>query len=158
MKEIQEKNKLDIEQLKILLNEEKEKNKNLNEIQAQNEINLQPQLKLKTSEIDSYIRTINSKDDLIQKIKNDYMLNEEKQINRLNYDNDEMENDIYILQAESDKLNEKIKPKQKIKNDTKINEKEKFFITEEIKNNENADKIKEENKEINKDLKNKSNK
>ena len=40
MKEIQEKNKLDIEQLKILLNEEKEKNKNLNEIQAQNEINL----------------------------------------------------------------------------------------------------------------------
>ena len=44
-----------------------------------NDMNIE-QLKIKTSQIDSYIKTINSKDELIQKLKNDYIQNEEEKI------------------------------------------------------------------------------
>ena len=167
---LNEKNKENIEkQIDDLESEKEQIFKKLNTL-VEESINVELESTRKKEELNSLTNKYNKYEKILkQKEKNetlmDNILNKinnikkaiEKnslKINRLNYDNDEMENDIYILQAESDKLNEKIKPKQKIKNDTKINEKEKFFITEEIKNNENADKIKEENKEINKDLKN----
>ena len=65
-------------------------------------------------------------------------------INLLNYDNDEMENDIYIMQSENDKLNEKFKLEQKIKN----YEKEKKLLKQEIENNKSKpEEKKKENKE-----------
>ncbi len=65
-------------------------------------------------------------------------------INLLNYDNDEMENDIYIMQSENDKLNEKFKLEQKIKN----YEKEIKLIKQEIeKNKSKPEEKKNENKE-----------
>ena len=62
----------------------------------------------------------------------------------MNHDNDEMENDIYIIQSENDKLKEIFKMDQKIKN----YEKEKKLMKQEIEKNKlKPEEIKNENKE-----------
>ena len=63
-------------------------------------------------------------------------------INMINYDNDEMENDIYIMQAENDKLIDKYKQAQKEINTLNKYEKEIKLIKEQIT------KIKEKKNEI----------
>ena len=68
-------------------------------------------------------------------------------INMLNYDNNELKNDLSIMQTEYNKLNEKFKLGKKL-NMEKC-EKEKKLIKEEIlKNKAKCDEIKNENKEI----------
>ena len=75
----------------------------------------------------------------------------QKNINKisiLNYDIDEMENDINIILAEYDKLIAKYKIEQKYKSNEKQHQKDKKLITEEVsKNRINSSEIKNENKE-----------
>ena len=75
-----EKNKLEekLEENNKLLKEEKDKNKKLKEIQEQNDINI-AQFKF---QIDSFNNTINSKDELIQKLKNTFTQKEDDQISQ----------------------------------------------------------------------------
>ena len=79
----------------------------------------------------------------IENIKKNIEKNNNK-INLMNHDNDEMENDIYIIQSENDKLKEIFKMDQKIKN----YEKEKKLMQQEIEKNKlKPEEIKNENKE-----------
>ena len=95
---------LELEQLKIKLNEEKEKNeKLLKEYKNQNEINLE-QLKLKTSQIDTFTKTLNEKDELIKKLRNNYMQNEEDKISQYLKDIKELEEKNKNLLKENDEL------------------------------------------------------
>ena len=95
---------LELEQLKIKLNEEKEKNeKLLKECKNQNEINLE-QLKLKTSQIDTFTKTLNEKDELIKKLRNNYMQNEEDKISQYLKDIKELEEKNKNLLKENDEL------------------------------------------------------
>jgi len=61
----------------------------------------------------------------------------------INYDNEQIENDLYIIQAETDRLNEKYKSKQKVNSSLKNLDKEKNSI----KNKSKIDDIKNEDKE-----------
>ena len=70
-------------------------------------------------------------------------------INILNYDNEEMENDIYIMQAENDRLKEKYKLDQKYKSDLKDYIKEKKSNEEITKNKSKSEEIMEEEKKDN---------
>lgn len=63
----------------------------------------------------------------------------------LKNDNDDMENDIYIMQEENDKLNEKYKLEQKYKQYLK---EKKLFNEEIIRNKIHPEEMKEENKDI----------
>ena len=95
---------LELEQLKIKLNEEKEKNEKLfKEYKNQNEINLE-QLKLKTSQIDTFTKTLNEKDELIKKLRNNYMQNEEDKISQYLKDIKELEEKNKNLLKENDEL------------------------------------------------------
>ena len=61
----------------------------------------------------------------------------------INYDNEQIENDLYIIQAETDRLNEKYKSKQKVNSSLKNLDKEKNSV----KNKSKIDDIKNEDKE-----------
>jgi prefoldin subunit 5 len=61
----------------------------------------------------------------------------------INYDNEQIENDLYIIQAETDRLNEKYKSKQKVNSSLKNLDKEKNSV----KNKSKIDEIKNEDKE-----------
>ena len=61
----------------------------------------------------------------------------------INYDNEQIENDLYIIQAETDRLNEKYKSKQKVNSSSKNSDKEKNSV----KNKSKIDDIKNEDKE-----------
>ena len=103
-KEKNKKNYLEIEQLKIELNEEKEKNeKELKEYKNKNEINLE-QLKLKTSQIDTFTKTLNEKDELIKKLRNNYMQNEEDKSSQYLKEIQELEEKNKNLLKENDEL------------------------------------------------------
>ena len=61
----------------------------------------------------------------------------------INYDNEQIENDLYIIQAETVRLNEKYKSKQKVNSSLKNLDKEKNSV----KNKSKIDDIKNEDKE-----------
>ena len=81
---------------------------------------------------------------ILNKIENMKIIIEKNnnKINMINYDNDEMENDIYIMQAENDKIIDKYKQAQKEINTLNKYEKEIKLIKEQIT------KIKEKKNEI----------
>jgi hypothetical protein len=87
-----------------MLKEEKEKNeKELKEYKNQNELNLE-QLKLKTSQLDTFTKTLNEKDELIKKLRNNYMQNQEDKIKQFQKEIMELEEKNNNLLKENDKL------------------------------------------------------
>ena len=94
----------------------------------------------------------NELNNILNKIENIKKLIEKNinKINMINYDNDDMENDIYIMQAENDRLIEKYKQGQKEINTLNKYEKEKKLIQEEIlKNKAKKDEAKIQNNDNN---------
>ena len=100
----QEQNYVEIEKLKIKLKEEKEKNeKELKEYKNKNDINIE-QLKLKTSQLDTFAKTLDEKDELIKKLRNNYMQNKEDKIKQFQKEIMELEEKNKNLLKENDEL------------------------------------------------------
>lgn len=119
-------------------NMEKNKNKKKEEIdkifeEYNNNKKIEKEKEKINNDLDSVYNKINNIKKIIDK--------NSRNIIRIKNENEELENDLSILKAESDSLNEKAKQVHKSKHNLKYYEKEKMLIKEEIKKN----KLKYEN-------------
>ena len=117
-----------------LSNEHKKKEFNSIKKKYQRQKNIEKNKEKDENELINILNKIENMKKIIEKNNN--------KINMINYDNDEMENDIYIMQAENDKLIDKYKQAQKDINTLNKYEKEIKLIKEQIT------KIKEKKNEI----------
>ena len=117
-----------------LSNEHKKKELNSNKKKYERQKNIEKNKEKDENELINILNKIENMKKIIEKNNN--------KINMINYDNDEMENDIYIMQAENDKLIDKYKQAQKEINTLNKYEKEIKLIKEQIT------KIKEKKNEI----------
>ena len=117
-----------------LSNEHKKKELNSIKKKYERQKNIEKNKEKDENELINILNKIENMKKIIEKNNN--------KINMINYDNDEMENDIYIMQAENDKLIDKYKQAQKEINTLNKYEKEIKLIKEQIT------KIKEKKNEI----------
>jgi len=117
-----------------LSNEHKKKELNSIKKKYERQKNIEKNKEKDENELINILNKIENMKKIIEKNNN--------KINMINYDNDEMENDIYIMQAENDKLIDKYKQAQKEINTLNKYEKEIILIKEQIT------KIKEKKNEI----------
>ena len=117
-----------------LSNEHKKKELNSIKKKYERQKNIEKNKEKDENELINILNKIENMKKIIEKNNN--------KINMINYDNDEMENDIYIMQAENDKLIDKYKQAQKENNTLNKYEKEIKLIKEQIT------KIKEKKNEI----------
>ena len=117
-----------------LSNEHKKKELNSIKKKYERQKNIEKNKEKDENELINILNKIENMKKIIEKNNN--------KINMINYDNDEMENDIYIMQAENDKLIDKYKQGQKEINTLNKYEKEIKLIKEQIT------KIKEKKNEI----------
>ena len=117
-----------------LSNEHKKKELNSIKKKYERQKNIEKNKEKDENELINILNKIENMKKIIEKNNN--------KINMINYDNDEMENDIYIMQAENDKLIDKYKQAQKDINTLNKYEKEIKLIKEQIT------KIKEKKNEI----------
>ena len=117
-----------------LSNEHKKKELNSIKKKYERQKNIEKNKERDENELINILNKIENMKKIIEKNNN--------KINMINYDNDEMENDIYIMQAENDKLIDKYKQAQKEINTLNKYEKEIKLIKEQIT------KIKEKKNEI----------
>ena len=117
-----------------LSNEHKKKELNSIKKKYERQKNIEKKKEKDENELINILNKIENMKKIIEKNNN--------KINMINYDNDEMENDIYIMQAENDKLIDKYKQAQKEINTLNKYEKEIKLIKEQIT------KIKEKKNEI----------
>ena len=117
-----------------LSNEHKKKELNSIKKKYERQKNIEKNKEKDENELINILNKIENMKKIIEKNNN--------KINMINYDNDEMENDIYIMQAENDKLIDKYKQAQKDSNTLNKYEKEIKLIKEQIT------KIKEKKNEI----------
>ena len=117
-----------------LSNEHKKKELNSIKKKYERQKNIEKNKEKDENELINILNKIENMKKIIEKNNN--------KINMINHDNDEMENDIYIMQAENDKLIDKYKQAQKEINTLNKYEKEIKLIKEQIT------KIKEKKNEI----------
>ena len=117
-----------------LSNEHKKKELNSIKKKYERQKNIEKNKEKDENELINILNKIENMKKIIEKNNN--------KINMINYDNDEMENDIYIMQVENDKLIDKYKQAQKEINTLNKYEKEIKLIKEQIT------KIKEKKNEI----------
>ena len=117
-----------------LSNEHKKKELNSIKKKYERQKNIEKNKEKDENELINILNKIENMKKIIEKNNN--------KINMINYDNDEMENDIYIMQAENDKIIDKYKQAQKEINTLNKYEKEIKLIKEQIT------KIKEKKNEI----------
>ena len=117
------------EEIKIIEKNKIKKKEEINKINE--EYNSQKQIEKEKEKIDNDLDNIYNKINNIKKVieKNN------RNIDRIKYENTELENEISILKVESNTLNEKAKHNQKYKQNLKYYEKEKILLKEEIKKN-----------------------